>query len=183
MATTKAKKSDQLKALEEKLKSSSGVAFASYNGVTVEEAQQARRDLRAKGMSYTVIKKTLMSLAAKNTGVAEFSSDNLDGPVAIIISDSDEIAPAAAIKQLKTDTFNKELKSSKYDFAGSIFEGKFLGKTATMVLADTPSREESLSKIVSMLKSGPQKLHGVLNSGLQGIHNIMKNADKFASTT
>ena len=181
MPTSRAKKSDQLAALEAKFKNSAGVAFVQYSGPTVDEVQQIRRDLRAQGMSYTVIKKTLMAIAAKNTGKAEFLPGDLEGPVAVIVSETDEIAPAAAIKKLKKDFYNRERKTSKFDFAGAIFEEKLLDRAATAILADTPSREESLSKIVGMLKSGPQKLHGVLNSGLQGLHNVMKNADKFAS--
>ena len=183
MPTSRAKKNNQLSALEEKFKNAAGIAFVQYSGPTVDEVQRVRRDLRAKGMSYTVIKKTLMALAAKNTGRAHFAPGNLKGPVAVIVSQTDEIAPAAAIKDLKKTFYNKVKKTSKFDFSGAIFGEKLLDKDATAVLADTPSREESLSKIVGMLKSGPQKLHGVLNSGLQGLHNVMKNADKFASAS
>ncbi len=183
MAISKDKKTQQLKALTEKLENAAGVAFAQYNGLTVEEAQVVRRSLREKGMSYTVIKKTLMSLAAKNTSKGEFSANDIEGPVAIIISQTDEVAPAAAIKTLIKDHLDKETNESKYDYAGSIFEGKFLDKKETAVLAATPSREESLSKIVGMLRSGPQKLHGVFNSGLQKMHSVMDQADKFAKAS
>jgi len=181
MATSKSKKGDQLAALEAKFKEAKGVAFISFNGVTVEEAQTARRELRAQGMSYSVLKKTLISLAAKNTGLAEFSSDDLEGAVAVIVSSEDEIAPAAAIKKFKKDTTDKETKVSRYDFAGAIFEGKFLSAEEATELANIPSREESLGKIVGMLRSGPQKLHGVFNSGFQKLYNVMQNADKFAA--
>ena len=179
MATSRSKKSDQLQALEEKFKNAAVIAFAKYDKATVEEVQQARRDLRAKGMSYTVIKKTLMSIAAKNTDRAEFKATDLDGPVAVIVSETDEIAPAAEIKRLKKESFDKETEHSKFDFAGAIFEGKFLDIMETAKLADTPSREESLGKIVSMLKSGPQKLHGILGSGLRGMHTVLNDAEKF----
>ncbi len=180
MATSRSKKSDQLSALEEKFKAAAGIAFAQFNKATVEEVQQIRRDLRKNGMSYTVIKKTLIALAAKNTGKAEFSPNDLEGAVSVIVSTEDEIAPAAAIKKMKKDTFDKALKISKYDFAGAVFEGKFINKAEATTLADTPTREESLAKILSMLRSGPQKLHGVLGSGLRGIHGVLKDAEKFA---
>ncbi len=183
MAITREKKTEQLKALEDKLKNSAGVAFVHYIGPTVEEVQTVRRDLRAQGMSYSVLKKTLMALAAKNTGLAEFNPTDLEGPVAVIVSDSDEIAPAAAIKKLKKDFFNKEEKTTKFEFAGAIFEGKFLNAEETATLADTPSREESLGKIVEMLRSGPQKLHGILGSGLRGIHAALNDAEKYAKAS
>ena len=182
MAITKEKKQSQLADLEEKFKNSEGIAFVRFFELTVEEAQKARRDLREKGMSYTVIKKTLIALAAKNAGKVEFSSDDLDGAVAVIVSESDAIAPAAAIKQLKKDTYDKEAKSSKFDFAGCVFEGKFLGEKETAELAEIPSREESIAKIVGALKSGPQRIHGALSHGFRGICVALKEADKFAKS-
>lgn len=180
MAITKATKQSQLAALEAKFKDAKGVAFVRFDGLTVEEAQTTRRALRADGMTYTVIKKTLISLAAKNTGLAEFDSDQLDGAVAVIVSTDDEIAPAAAIKNMIKDFNNAKAKVEKVDYAGAIFEGKFVDAEETKQLASIPSKEESFGKIVGMLTSGPQKIHGVLNSGFQGLYNVMQNAEKFA---
>ncbi len=180
MATTKAKKQDQLTALIEKFKASQGVAFISFNQATVMDVQAARRDLRENGMSYVVIKKTLMAIAAKEAGICEFDSDDLEGNVAVIVSETDAIAPSAAIKKLIKLHYNKVEKTSKFDYAGAIFEGKFQDKAATAILAETPTREESLAKIVGALRSGPQKLHSVFQSGLRKNINVLQNADKFA---
>lgn len=183
MATSKAKKQDQLSKLEDKLKDAKGIAFVRYDGSTVMDVQAARRDLRSKGMSYTVIKKTLMSLAAKNTNAGEFSADDLEGPVAIIISSEDEIAPAAAIKALKKEHFDKETDTSKFDFAGAMFEGKFLDASATATLANTPSREESLGAIVGALTHGVSGIHAGLTHGMSGIATALENAEKFSTAS
>lgn len=185
MAITKSRKEEQLAALTVKFKDASGVAFAKFDQLGVEEAQVIRRELRANGMSYTVIKKTLMAIAAKDAGLAEFDSDQLEGSVAVIVSADDAVMPAQFIKKFKKDFFVKKTKDAaeitKVDFAGSLFEGNFLDAAATAEFANTATREESLAKIVGMLKSGPQKLHGVFNSGFQGLYNVMQNADKFAA--
>lgn len=183
MATSKAKKQYQLTELETKLKDAKGVAFVKFDGATVMEVQQARRDLRAKGMTYSVLKKTLMALAAKNTDLAEFDSGQLDGSVAIIVSADDEIAPAAAIKALKKEHFDKETETSKFDFAGAVFEGNFLDAAATATLAETPSREESLGAIVGALQHGVQGIHAGLTHGMQGIATALDNAEKFSTAS
>ena len=131
MATSKEKKQEQLKALEDKFSKAAGAAFVKFDGPTVNEVQQVRRDLRANGMTYTVIKKTLIQLAAKNTKLAEFEVKDLDGVVAVITSETDAIAPAAAIKTLKKEFTDKETKETKFDFSGAVFEGKFLDPAAT----------------------------------------------------
>lgn len=183
MATSKAKKNHQLAQLVEKMKNGSGFAFARFDGPSVMDVQAARRDLRAQGMSYTVIKKTLISIAAKEAGVAEFGANDLDGAVAVIISESDEIAPAAAIKKLKKEHTDKETKTSKFDFAGAVFEGKLLDPAATAILADTPTREESLAKVVATLRRGPQGIHSALTHGLRGITMSLKEAEKFSTAS
>lgn len=180
MATSKPKKQGQLSALESKFQEAQGVAFVRFDRATVAEVEEVRRAMREQGMSYTVIKKTLMALAAKNTGLAEFDSDNLEGSVAVIVSSSDSVMPAQAIKKMKKDYFVKADKYSKFDFAGALFEGQFLDAAAAAEFANTATREESLAKIVGMLQSGPQKLHSVFNSGFQKLYNVMENAEKFA---
>ncbi len=181
MASTRAKKSEQLKTLEEKFKNAKGISFASFTKLTVEEAQGARRELRSKGMSYTVVKKTLIGIAAKNTGLPEVNIEALKGNVTVIISEKEEIQPLSIIKHLrKTYTFGLK-KSPKFEFAGCIFQGQFYGPIETAVFANIPSREESLGRIVGMLRSGPQKLHNVLGSGFSKVCNVLKNADKFVS--
>lgn len=180
MATSKEKKQSQLTALEEKFAKAEGIAFAQFNGSTVNEVQVIRRDLRANGMTYTVIKKTLIALAAKNTKVADFSSNDLDGLVAVITSETDAIAPAAAIKKLKKEFYNKDTKTSKFDFSGAVFEGTFLDQKAAEILADTPTKEESYAKFIATLRHGPKGIHSMLTHGLRGITLSLKEADKYA---
>lgn len=181
MAITKAKKIEQLASLAEKLKVAQGVGFVRFDKLTVEDAQGIRQYVRERGMSYTVLKKTLMSIAAKEAGLGEFDSDQLEGSVGVIVSPDDAIAPAAAIKAIMKEYNKPKAKLIKLSYAGSLFEGKFLDAKQTEMLADIPSREESLAKIVGMLKSGPQKMHGVFNSGFQRLYNVMQNADKFTA--
>jgi large subunit ribosomal protein L10 len=181
MAITRSKKENQLKILTDLITSAQGVAFVTFNEASVEEVQQIRRDLRASEMTYTVIKKTLIKLAVKNAKNIEVPLDNLAGSVAVITSSADELAPLAIIKKMKKESLNKATKTSKFNFAGSLFDGEFLDQSATAIMADVPSREESLGRIVGALRSGPNKIHGILKNGLQGIYTVLQDADKFAS--
>lgn len=181
MATSKSKKQSQLTALEEKMSNAAGTAFVRFDGATVNEVQGIRRSLRENGMTYTVIKKTLIALAARNTKLADFGAKDLGGVVAVITSETDAIAPAAAIKKMKKEFMNKETKVSKFDFSGSVFEGKFLDEAATAILADTPTLEESYAKIIATLRHGPKGIHSMLTHGLRGITLSLKEADKYAT--
>lgn len=181
MAISRSKKENQLADLTSLISGAQGVSFVAFNEATVEEVQQVRRDLRANNMTYTVIKKTLIKLAVKTGKNIDFSVDELVGSVAVITSKDDELTPLSVIKKMKKDTFSKETKTSKFDFAGSLFDGAFLGKDATAEMASVPSKEESLGRIIGALRSGPSKIHRSLTYGLQGIFMALSEADKFAS--
>jgi len=183
MAISRDKKQAQLQALVAKFKDATGVAFVKFDKATVNEVQTVRRELRAQGMSYDVIKRTLISIAAKETGLAEFGADDMEGMVAVICSPDDIVLPAQMIKKFKKDFFDKKADHAKFDFAGAVFEGNFLDASAAESFANTPTKEESLGRIVGMLMVGPQKLHTVFKHGLQSAHAIMKDADKFAKTS
>lgn len=181
MAVSKSKKQEQLQALIETFKNAAGVAFVKFDQTTVNEVQAVRRELRSQGMSYNVVKRTLISLAAKEAGLATFDSDDMEGMVAVICSPDDIVLPSQAIKKIKKDYFDKGKDLAKFDFAGAIFEGNFLDAKAAEQFANTPTKEESLGRIVGMLMVGPQKLHTVCMHGLKSAHAIAKNADKFTS--
>ena len=51
--------------IKEKLEKSQSVILASYQGLTVEEDTQLRKNLREAGVEYKVYKNTLVTLAAK----------------------------------------------------------------------------------------------------------------------
>lgn len=181
MAVSRSKKQEQLNALIEILKNAAGVAFVKFDQTTVNEVQAVRRSLRDKGMTYTVAKRTLIALAAKEAGLATFSPDDMEGMVAVIASPEDIVLPSQSIKTIKKEYFVKAQKLAKFDFAGAVFEGNFLDAKAAEQFANTPTKEESLGKIVGMLMAGPQKLHSVCMHGLKSAHAIAKNADKFTS--
>jgi len=181
MAITKAKKQEILAGLEQKMNDATGVAFLTFDGLTVDEAFAFRNYCRDNDMTYTVAKKTLMSLAAKDTNTAEFDSDQLAGAVAMITHPDDVVMPAATIKKFIADTLDKATKESKVAYAGAVYEGALIDQKETAVLAATPSKEESYGKIVGMLTHGTRGIHGVLQSGLKGAINVLQSAEKFAS--
>lgn len=179
MAISKSKKQAVLDDLTARFEQSEGIAFLSFDRLTVMEVEGFRKYCRENQLQYAVVKKTLIALAAKQAGKAAFDSDALPGSVAVVTSSDDVVLPAAAIKKFKADTYDKKTKTSKVDYAGAVFNGEFLDLTMTAQLAETPTREESLGKIVGMLLSGPQKMHGILRSGLQGCYTVLSQAEKF----
>lgn len=167
MALTKAQKEDIAKELAEKMKEAKSVVFADYKGLTVKELKELRTLLRESGVTFKVVKKTLIKIAAKEAGFeGEISNDVVEGPVGAALSMEDEIAAARLLHQFSKKHDNLKLR-------GALFEGRVLSLADTKELALLPGKEELLAKLVYLLKSPVSGFHGVLNNTISGFVRVL----------
>ena len=131
--------------LTEKLKTATSGVIVNYAGITVEDDTKLRADLRKAGVEYSVIKNTMTKRACENVGYGELASV-LEGMTAIAISQNDAVAPAKILKEYadKVDSF--ELKAGFVD-------GKVLDKDGVMELANIPSKEVLIGKMLGSMQS------------------------------
>ena len=159
MAITREKKESLVADLAAKLAGAKSVVFTDYRGLTVEEIDEVRNQLRKQGIEFKVIKNTLFKLAAKQAGI-EISTDVTSGhPVAIAFAGTDEVAPAKI-----TYTYSK--KNEKFAIVGGILEGKEISDIMVKSLASLPSREELYAKIVGSLASPLSGMVNVLSGNI-----------------
>ena len=95
MALTRQKKEDIIKNVTDSIKNAASVAFVKFHGLSVAHADEMRRGLRKKGVSYTVVKKTLLKRVLKDAGISG-EEPNLEGKVAIAYG-ADIVEPAKGI--------------------------------------------------------------------------------------
>ena len=116
-----------------------------YRGLTVAEDTALRKALREAGVQYKVFKNTLIKRAAEGTDFAQLDPV-LDGPTALAVSKDDATAAARI--------FAKFAKTSpKLEFKGAVVEGKFYDTKAVQALAEIPSREELLGRLLGSIQS------------------------------
>ena len=131
------------------------VVVVDYLGLTVAEDTQLRKQLREAGVIYKVCKNTMMRRAFEGTEFAELDS-YLEGPSAIAISKDDATAPARIIaKFAKT--------APKLEMVSGVVEGNYYDKAGMEALANVPSREELLGKLLGSIQSPIANLARVLN--------------------
>gem|GEM_PF-1666209 len=171
MAITKSKKSEILADLENEFKNSKSVAFTAYTGITVAAIQELRRKLRETGARMIIAKKTLISLAAKNSGLKEIPDESLVGPVAVIFSHEDELAGLQLIEKSKKDFKQLEI-------LGGVFDGEVLTKMKAQQLAQLPSRDALLGQIVGLLASPLRGFVGIGNSLIAGFARVVSEIQK-----
>jgi large subunit ribosomal protein L10 len=149
MAVSKAKKGEQLAALEAHLKEATSVAFTSNQKVTVAEVSALKRDLRAQNALFLIVKKTLIRIAFKNVHGVDLDLATLPGQVALVIGKGDAIAPFGVANKYANDWRKEE----KMVFVAGYMEGRMMDGAETKKLATLPSREVLLAKLLGSMMS------------------------------
>ena len=127
------------------LEGAQGVVLCEYRGLTVEQDTQLRKNLREAGVKYKVYKNTLVKRAIEGSAF-ESLKDDLTGPTAIAISDTDATVPARILANFAKEAEALVLKSG-------VVEGNYYDQENIKQLASIPSREELLSKLLGSIQS------------------------------
>lgn len=141
--------------ISEVVKGAQGVVLVDYRGLTVEQDTNLRKQLREAGITYKVYKNTMMNFAFKGTefeGLAPY----LEGPSAIAVSADDATAPARVLSNFAKTAPQLELKAG-------VVEGTVYDTAGIAEIAQVPSREELLSRLLGSLQSPVANFARVIN--------------------
>lgn len=155
MAVSKEKKKEAFKKITEALKDSATTAFVNFKGLSVSDTMKLRRTLRAAGVSYTVVKKTLLRKALGDAGFSGEAPETR-GELALAYG-KDAIAPAREI-----EAFAKKFPDN-LSLMGGIFEKAYVGKERMRNIARIPTRDVLLAQFVNLINSPLQRIAVVLN--------------------
>jgi len=150
MAINKEKKIQIVDKLSDLIKQGKTIVFVNFHGLTVAGVNELRKNLRSKGISYYVAKKTLIKRAfAKSPFTGEFPV--LDGEVAVAFSED----PIASAKEIY-DFHKKNTEVIK--IIGGVFENKYVDARLMLEIAKIPGREVLLGQLVNVINSPIQGL-------------------------
>ena len=136
--------------LIETLKSAQAGVLVDYRGITVEQDTALRSKLREAGVEYKVVKNTLTRFAANEVGYGDLDPQ-LNGPTALAISTTDAVAPAKVISDFAKEVETIQIKAGFVD-------GKVISLDEVMTLANTPSKEVLIAKVMGSLNAPISKL-------------------------
>ena len=154
-----------VKELTDKLSRAKSIYFTDYLGLNVSDVTSLRKKFFDNNVEYLVVKNTLLKIASDQNKIS-LGNELFLGSTAIAIS-YDE--PVLAAKVLKDFLKDHDLPSIK----GVLFEGSYLPASEFEKIANLPSKEESLTKIVVMLKSPVQNIVNLLNSPMVKLVNVL----------
>ena len=172
----RSEKQQDLDKLKLELAKVSTVILTTFQGITVQADTKLRRAVQAAGGKYQVVKNTLAERAGAGTP-AENLLKNLSGTNSIAFTETDAVALAKALTKVA-----KEVPA--FQFKSGLVEGRVISIAEIQQLANLPSKEELLSKIMFLLNAPAQRIAGTLNAlprNLAVTVNEAIKANKFGS--
>lgn len=127
---------------------------ADYRGLTVSVMNALRKSARRSGVKVGVFRNTLARRALKDTEFACLS-DVLTGPIVLFFSHED---PGAAARVLRDFEFAEQIT-----VRGLALGGQLLPAAQLKAVASLPTREEALTRLVSVMKAPITKFVRTLN--------------------
>lgn len=165
---SKDKKKEIIKDLTDKLKKQKSVVFSDYTGLSVNQAQELRAKLREEGIDYVVAKKTLIDLALKEAGFKDISVKDLKGQISVTCGYEDEVLPAKTLYDFAKG--NQSLK-----ILSGIVSGQHMSEDQVIELAQLPTKQELLAKLVGSLAAPMSGMLNALESNIKSLIYILKN--------
>jgi large subunit ribosomal protein L10 len=162
---TKEQKHDQSLLLRENLAGVNTLFLLENHGLKVNDVNVLRSEVRKTDATYRVVKNTVVRLAVEGTemeGITPF----LTGPKVLAYTGGDGVALAKVLKD-----FIK--KHPELRFEQAYLEGQILEATEAEKIADLPSRDELIAKLVNLLHSPIRRLAVALNAPLQQFANVV----------
>lgn len=143
-------------ALLERINGSPFTIVADFAGLKVDQFEELRTKLYEVGAEFHVTKNTYVKRAAKTAELPEELGDMLTGQSAIVTGESDVCGAAKVLKE-----FQKV--HEKPVMRGGVLDGALLDAEGIATLADLPSKEELLAKLLGTIMEPASKLVRLLN--------------------
>ncbi|MBN2539072.1 MAG: 50S ribosomal protein L10 [Deltaproteobacteria bacterium] len=152
--------------LHEKLKDVNLAILSGYSGIKVKDITNLRNDLRKADSELKVVKNNLLSIALKDT---EFTllDDHLKGPRALMMNFGDVVEPTRILVE-----FAK--KNDRLEIEAGVLDGRLLSKKQIWALAELPSKDILLGKLLSVLVGAQTQLVTVLSAVPRGFVQVLE---------
>lgn len=153
----------------------SSAVFVNYAGLTVEQVEDLRSKFRERGVTYKVLKNTLIRKAlAEESFVDDLAEKALKGMTGVALSYEEPSAAARILKEFAKSNEKLKIKAGLMD--GEVLDAK----AVETQLATLPSKDEARATLLAQFMAPAQSLVRLLNAPAQNFALLMeakKNKD------
>ena len=163
MAITKVQKQWLVKQYAQDLQECKSLIVFKQSGLAVSTDANIRREVREEDWKYNVVRKRLFIRALTEAGYPEVNLENIPWSAVAVYAKWDEYAPLKVInKYLKEFNKDKDL-DTKFEFLWGWFDKEWKDADYITEMANIPSKDELLSKLVWLFNYPVQSLTSVLD--------------------
>src|ERR1700746_1722225 len=166
----KAEKQSKSEELRSQLATVSTVILSTFQGITVEQDTKLRRSVEAAGGHYEVVKNTGGERAVAGTPAGGLLK-NLKGTNSIAFTKTDPVALAKILTKVAKDV-------PAFQFRAGFVEGRVISIQEITQLAQLPSKEELISKIMFLLNAPAQRVATALAALPRNLAVVVSEAVK-----
>ncbi len=145
MALTRETKAELLASYQNDMAGVPHAFLVGFSGITVGQVDDLRRRVRTAGGGYSVVKNRIAKLAFEDSSLGALS-EQLAGPTAIAYSENDPVGLARTLTEFAKDV-------PVIEFKGGLVDGQTVSADAIQEIANLPSREALVAKLLFLLQS------------------------------
>jgi large subunit ribosomal protein L10 len=167
------KKSDKekdLEALKKDFEEAQNIFVTGYEKLTVQQDFELRKAVRGAGGNYKVVKNNLAEKASQGTRAEDIMS-KLAGMTSMAYTSKDPVALAKALTAYAKS-------NPTFTFKAGLVEGRAIDVRSIQDLANLPSREEILAKVLFLIQASAQRLVTSINGVGRNLAVVLDQAAK-----
>ncbi len=166
MAKTRSQKTELLEKYKDILKNKSGYLLVNSDKIDTATVTKLKVELKNLDANYAVVKNSIFKVALQEEN-QPLEAQDIDLPTAIIYFEEDPTDPAKLVKETQKET---QLLGAK----GGVFEGEFLSEEKVMQLAEIPSKEILLGKLVGSMSAPLSGFMNAVTGNVRGLTMVLK---------
>jgi large subunit ribosomal protein L10 len=163
-------KAQAISELESGIGKATNAFLIEFKGITVPQVTELRRQVRESQSDYIVVKNTLALIAIKDSPMIALK-DQFTGPTAVAFNTGDAVGLAKALTKFAKDV-------PAVTFKGAMLNGQIVAATEIQTIANLPSREELISKLLYLMQHPIRGLAVVLNGTIRNIAVVLDQIAK-----
>ena len=171
---TREQKATEVSELNEQIGKASNAFLIDFKGITVPQVTELRKQVRQTNSGYVVVKNTLALIALKDSPIINMK-EQFTGPTAIAFNATDAVVLAKALTKFAKDV-------PAVHFKGALLNGQVVSASEIQNIANLPSREELVAKLLYLLQSPIRGLVTVLQANIRSLAVVIDQIAKQKET-
>ena len=156
--------------LNEGIGAATNAFLISFKGITVPQVTELRKQVREAGSDYVVVKNTLALIAVKDSPLVALK-EQFRGETAVAYNASDAVVLAKALTKFAKDV-------PAVQFKGAMLDGQIVPAAEIQNIANLPSREQLIAKLLYLMQHPIRGLVTVLSANIRNLAVVLDQIAK-----